>query len=70
MTVKISGSSLILGLLGIAFIVLKLCGVIYWSWWFVLAPFWVPPVFVVALILFVAVIVKGRAPRFRVKRGN
>lgn len=32
----------ILGLLGIAFIVLKLCGTINWSWWWVLAPFWIP----------------------------
>ena len=29
-------------LLGVAFIVLKLCGVINWSWWWVLAPFWIP----------------------------
>ena len=28
------------GLLGVAFIVLKLCGVINWSWWWVTAPFW------------------------------
>ena len=28
------------GLLTIAFVVLKLCGVITWSWWWVLAPFW------------------------------
>lgn len=35
-----NASSIILGLLGIAFIVLKLCGVITWSWWWVLAPFW------------------------------
>ncbi len=27
-----------LGLLGIVFIVLKLCGVINWSWWIVLLP--------------------------------
>lgn len=30
-----------LGLLGVAFIVLKLCGVINWSWLWVLAPFWI-----------------------------
>jgi hypothetical protein len=30
----------ILGLLGIAFIVLKLCHVIDWSWWWITAPFW------------------------------
>ncbi len=29
------------GVLGIVFIVLKLCGVIDWSWWWVLAPFWI-----------------------------
>ena len=28
------------GLLQVAFIVLKLCGVINWSWFWVLAPFW------------------------------
>lgn len=31
-----------LGLLGIAFVVLKLIGVINWSWWLVTLPFWVP----------------------------
>ena len=29
-----------LGLLGIAFIILKLCNVINWSWWLVTLPFW------------------------------
>lgn len=28
------------GLLGVAFVVLKLTGVIDWSWWWVTAPFW------------------------------
>ena len=28
------------GLLGVAFVVLKLTGVINWSWWWVTAPFW------------------------------
>jgi len=28
------------GLLGVAFVVLKLCGVIGWSWWWVTCPFW------------------------------
>lgn len=30
----------VLGLLGIAFIILKLCKIIEWSWLWVLAPFW------------------------------
>ena len=36
-------------LLVIAFIVLKLCKVIDWSWWWVLSPIWVP----IALVLVV-----------------
>lgn len=39
-----------LGLLAIVFITLKLCGVIDWSWWWVLAPLWGG----VALFLFIA----------------
>lgn len=35
-----------LGLLAICFIVLKLCGVITWSWWLVTAPLWGPFVIV------------------------
>ena len=30
----------VLGLLGVAFVVLKLVGVIDWSWWLVTLPFW------------------------------
>lgn len=30
------------GLLAIVFIVLKLCKVISWSWWWVLSPVWIP----------------------------
>jgi len=29
-------------LLGIAFVVLKLCNIIDWSWVWVTAPFWIP----------------------------
>jgi energy-coupling factor transporter transmembrane protein EcfT len=39
-------------ILGIVFIILKLCGVIAWSWLWVLAPFWGP----LALALVLAVI--------------
>lgn len=35
-----SGGVGVLGLLGVAFVVLKLTNVIDWSWWWVLAPFW------------------------------
>lgn len=44
------------GLLGVAFIVLKLIGVIDWSWWWVLAPFWIPvAIFLVAIVIIGAV---------------
>ena len=29
-----------IGLLVVAFVILKLCHVIDWSWWWVTAPFW------------------------------
>jgi len=44
------------GLLLIAFIILKLCGVIQWSWLWVLAPLWIPLAIwlvVVVIILFI-----------------
>lgn len=43
-----------LGLLGLAFVTLKLMGYITWSWIWVLAPFWIP--FLFALIIVLAVI--------------
>lgn len=30
----------VLGLLGVSFVVLKLTGVIGWSWWYITMPFW------------------------------
>lgn len=34
------------------FVVLKLCGVIEWSWWWVISPLWIPtPLLVLAVIL-------------------
>lgn len=35
-----SSSISAVSLLGVAFVVLKLCGVIDWSWWWVTIPFW------------------------------
>jgi len=40
---------------GVAFIVLKLCGVIDWSWWWVTCPFWGPLMVVLAVLLVVVV---------------
>ena len=38
------------GVLQVAFIVLKLCKVIDWSWWWVLAPTWIPLCLAVLII--------------------
>ena len=37
------------GLLGVAFVVLKLTDVIGWSWWWVTLPFWGPLTIVVVV---------------------
>jgi predicted PurR-regulated permease PerM len=47
-----SGGLGLFGVLGVIFIVLKLVGVIGWSWLWVLAPFWGP----LALALVLAII--------------
>lgn len=46
-----SGGVGITGLLQVAFIVLKLCGAIKWSWWWVLAPTWGTIALVLLLVL-------------------
>ena len=42
----------------VAFVVLKLCNVIEWSWWWVISPLWIYAglsviVFIIALIIFI-----------------
>ncbi|MFR7893405.1 MAG: hypothetical protein ACLU38_04300 [Dysosmobacter sp.] len=44
----------------VAFIVLKLTGVINWSWLWVLAPIWVPTAITLAIIVIVLVVVLVR----------
>ena len=43
-------------LLTIAFIVLKLCNVIAWSWWWVLALLWIPVAIVALGLLFIFIL--------------
>ncbi len=45
----------IVGLLGIVFVTLKLCGVISWSWWWVTVPFWGGIVLVVFYLVLVLI---------------
>ena len=44
------------GLLTIVFIVLKLLGVITWSWWWVLSPLWISVALVIVLVAVIALI--------------
>ena len=46
-----SGGIGVAGLLGVAFVVLKLAGVIGWSWWWVTCPFWIFPALGVAILV-------------------
>jgi hypothetical protein len=51
------------GLLAIVFITLKLTGYITWSWWWVLAPLWIPfaVVFGILFLVFIgALVVKSK----------
>lgn len=47
-----SGGVGICGLLTVAFVVLKLCKVITWSWIWVLAPLWIPTLIIIVLLIF------------------
>jgi hypothetical protein len=56
------------GLLTIVFVTLKLCGVIGWSWWWVISPIWISAaMFILAFVVILAVIagasaIKGAKP--------
>lgn len=59
----------ILGMLGIAFVVLKRFGFIDWSWWWVTLPFW--GVFaLLAAIVAIEIAVKAVAAICRIKKGS
>jgi hypothetical protein len=49
------------GILGVAFVVLKLTGVINWSWWWVTLPFWGVLALFVVIILVAYVVLYVRA---------
>lgn len=58
---SVSGRIGFTGVLAIVFIVLKLCGVIDWSWWWVLSPIWIPVLVLVAfgiIFLIVWIVIK------------
>lgn len=50
------GGITFLGLLTIAFIVLRLTGCIHWSWVWILAPLWIPAA-IIAVILVIIILI-------------
>ena len=59
-SISFSGTSL----LAVAFIVLKLCNVIDWSWWWVLAPIWIPIALVVILLILKFIVKDAQIRRY------
>jgi hypothetical protein len=56
-----SGRLGVCSLLLVAFIILKVCNIITWSWWLVLIPLWIQLGFIVFLcILYVLALTIGR----------
>lgn len=68
---KSSGGVGFTSLLLIAFIVLKLCGVITWSWWWVLSPAWITAgLAIIGLAIYgVAQYFKAKDTKERIKSG-
>ena len=59
-SVRVSSGISLSGLTFIVFLVLKLCGVIDWSWWWVTAPLWGPFALLIAglfIYIIIAVII-------------
>lgn len=50
-----SGGIGFFGVLALIFITLKLLEVITWSWWWVLAPIWIPSAIAIVIILAVVI---------------
>ena len=53
--VKSEGGLGLSGVLAVAFITLKILGLISWSWVWVLSPLWIPLAFVALVLVFIAV---------------
>jgi hypothetical protein len=50
------------GIVFIVFLVLKLCNIINWSWWWVTAPLWLPSMTIIVIAIIVGIltgIIKG-----------
>lgn len=56
-----SGGISFLGLLTVAFIVLKLMGIIHWSWVWVLAPFWLPLAIIIVIVVIYSIVIDRKS---------
>ena len=55
-TINVGG--IVPALLGVAFVILKLCKVIAWPWVWVLAPFWIPIALSLIIIIILALLTR------------
>jgi len=60
-TSNTSGGIGLPGLLTVAFVVLKLCNVIHWSWWWVLSPLWISFLLVILILLIVGIVLLAKS---------
>ena len=61
---KESGSIGFVGVLQITFVVLKLCKVIDWSWWWVLSPIWISTALTILVVLIGIIVIYVRDKRW------
>ena len=50
------GTTALVNMLTVAFVVLKLCGVITWSWWWVLSPIWISAGLGILILIVLAIL--------------
>lgn len=68
-SVRVSGGISLSGLTFIVFLVLKLCGVIDWSWWWVTAPLWGPSALLIAgLFIYIMITVIIALVRYCIRK--
>ena len=48
------------GILTLIFVVLKLIGIINWSWWWILSPLWISIILYVIILLVFYIFIKNR----------
>ena len=57
----------ICGILFIVFLILKLCNVIQWSWWWVTAPLWIPFGIGILVLVITAIVISIHKHKYNIK---